>query len=430
MKIKSIKKIISDTPIKFYDITVDEYHNFSVGKSKVITHNSALEGSISKLARPFGNALQLLDGYGFFGSEVSPDAAAARYTSVKLSSRANEIINKYKHLHTKQEDGPYDPLWMDIPIGLCVPIIGIAVGYKSTILPRKMESILEFLEGKISTIEPYFEGYTGLIEPYKEIGNAWMLSSKISVVSNKIQVSELPPILKYSAVLKKLEKIMNSYEGRIKIINNSNTKVDIEIIHTGNEQDQWAEIQAAVKRAFSIIVTETVVLVKDGQVLVYDNVEQYLSDYRYQIKRLQHKNTQYELSKLRFELGYNEAKKLFIEFVLKQKRTNAELSENLKNYNPEFSDRLERLTSRKFTKDELELTKNEIANLSKLLRAKEKEFKAIDDKFSKMVDPTVGRGVRSNKSTVDLFETEDMTEIDGIAVWMGDDDVAASEEID
>jgi DNA topoisomerase-2 len=382
--------------------------------------NSSLEGAISKLARPFGNSLQLLDGYGFFGSEVSPDAAAARYTSVKISPRANEILNKYKHLHVKEEDGPYEPLWMDIPIGLAVPIVGIAVGYKSTILPRKIEHVKEFLEGKRTSVEPYFEGYTGVIEPYKELGNAWIMSSKIAIMRNSIRISELPPILKYSAVLKKLEKIMNSYEGRIKIINNSNIKVDIEVLYTGGEEEQWNDLQLAIIRAFSIIVTETVVLVKDGQVLVYDSVEQYLTDYKYQVKRLEHKNAEYELKKLKFDLGYNEAKKLFIEFVLKQKRTNDELSENLKLYNPEFSERLERLTSRKFTKDELEATKIEIANMTKLLRTKEKEFATLDAKFQKLVDPTLERGVKSNKSTIDLFETEDMVEIDGVTVWTGD----------
>jgi hypothetical protein len=155
-------------------------------------------------------------------------------------------------------------------------------------------------------------------------------------------------------------------------------------------------------------------------VLVYDSVEQYLTDYKYQVKRLEHKNAEYELKKLKFDLGYNEAKKLFIEFVLKQKRTNDELSENLKLYNPEFSERLERLTSRKFTKDELEATKIEIANMTKLLRAKEKEFATLDAKFQKLVDPTLERGVKSNKSTIDLFETEDMVEIDGVTVWTGD----------
>src|ERR1035437_1717261 len=166
MKIKSIKIIKSDIPVKFYDITVNDHHNFSIGDSNIIVHNSSLTGAVNKLARPFGNALQILDGSGFFGSEVSPSPAAARYTSVKLSNQANGILSKYNCLTTRELDGPYDPFWMDIPIGLVTPIVGIAVGYKTTILPRKLKDIQEFLEGKRKSVKPYFEGFTGTIEKY------------------------------------------------------------------------------------------------------------------------------------------------------------------------------------------------------------------------------------------------------------------------
>jgi intein/homing endonuclease len=40
MKIKSIRKNILNNPKKFYDITVDEYHNFVIGEnSMIVTHN-------------------------------------------------------------------------------------------------------------------------------------------------------------------------------------------------------------------------------------------------------------------------------------------------------------------------------------------------------------------------------------------------------
>lgn len=430
MKIKSIKKVTSEEPIEFYDITVDTHHNFSIGDSNVITHNSSLEGSVSRLARPFGNAMQLLEGYGFFGSEVSPDAAAARYTSVKISTAANEIINKYKYLHVKEEDGPYEPLLMDVPIGLTMPIIGIAVGYRTLVLPRKLEHIQEFLEGKRKKVEPYFEGYSGLVEPYKEIGNSWVLSSKISILKKEIYVNELPPVLKYSTVLKKLESIMNKFEGKIRITNNSNIKVDIAIQYTGSDDVEWDELQLAIIKAFSIIVTECLVFVKNDQVLVYDSIEQYLSDYKYQVKMLNCKNLEWEENNLTFNLSFNEAKYKFIEFVLKQKRTNEEITLFLRNYPSTICERLERMTSRKFTKDELQETKLEISTLTKNLKAKIKESLAAKKQFEKLVDPTLSRGLMSNKSTIDLFETDDLTEIDGVTVWTGDNDEENHNDLD
>jgi len=384
--------------------------------------NASIESSLSRLARPFGNALQLLNGYGFFGSEVSPDAAAARYTSVKISPIAYDILSKYKHLHEKEEDGPYSPLWMDIPLGLTMPIIGIAVGYKTSILPRKLEHIQEFLAGKRKTIEPYFEGYSGIVEPYTELGNSWILSSTIAIHGNKIHINELPPVLKYATVLKKLSAISNKYENKVKIINNSNIKVDIDIHYLGGNTEEWTELQTVIVKAFSIIVTESPVFIKDNQVLVYDNVEQYLQDYKYQVKKLNYKNLEWEYNKLNTELSFNEAKIIFIEFVLKQKRSNEEITEHVKSYDVDIKERLDRMTSRKFTKDELISTKKEIIELNKSIKSKCKELATTKAQFEKLTDPTILRGLSSNKSTINLFETEDLLEVDGVTVWTGDNE--------
>ena len=72
MKIKKINRVKLASPIKFYDITVEKYHNFSIGNSNLVCHNSSLSGAISKLARPFGCSYQVLEGDGFFGSPVNP----------------------------------------------------------------------------------------------------------------------------------------------------------------------------------------------------------------------------------------------------------------------------------------------------------------------------------------------------------------------
>jgi len=383
--------------------------------------NSSLEGSINKLARPFGNALQILDGYGFFGSEVSPDPAAARYTSVKLSSKTNDIINKYKYLTTREPDGPYHPFWMDVPIGLTTSIVGIAVGYKTTILPRKLEHIKEFLVDKRKSVKPYFNGFSGSISKYNGLDNAWLLSSIISVEDKKIQIKEIPPVLKYIAVLKKLDQIISKFDGTIRIINNSNTKVDIGIVYTGKDSNQWNELQKYVNKTFSIIVTENPVFVKDGQVLVYQSVEQYLTDYKWQVCRLQYKNSEYETNKLTDDLEFNQIKKLFIEFILEKKRSNIEIDQFLKQYNKNLKSRLESLTSRKFTKDELEETKKTIIQLTKDLKNKLKENKLNKNNFEKLIDPTIERGISSKKTNINLFETNDVDEIDGILIWNGED---------
>jgi len=384
--------------------------------------NSSLEGAINKLARPFGNALQLLEGYGFFGSEVSPDPAAARYTSVKLSAKANVILNSYKHLTTREEDGPYDPFWMEVPLGLTTSIVGIAVGYKTTVLPRKLEHIKEYLAGVRKSVKPYFEGYSGNISRYKGMENAWLLSSVIEIDGKKIQIDDIPPILKYKAVLKKLDNIILRYEGRLRIVNNSNTKVDIGINYTGRSSDEWEDLQKYVEKAFSIVVNETPVFIKDKQVLVYQNIEQYLEDYKWQLLRLKYKHTEWEKEKLRFDQEFNEAKKLFIEFVISKKRSDAEMTEFLKAYNKEIRARLEGMTARKFTKDEIVFVTKEIKRLIKDNASKLKELNAARKEFEKTPDPTLERGIGSKQNIVDLFDVDDIEETkEGIVIWGGDD---------
>jgi len=391
--------------------------------------DKSLTGAISKLTRPFGAALQILEGYGFFGSEVCPEPAAARYTSIRISPKANEILKEHKYLITKEKEGPYDPFWMDIPLGLTTTIVGIAVGYKTTILPRKLEDIQKYLDGKIKSIKPSFIDFFGNIKRYNKDNNSWIISSKINVEGNRIEVRGIPPILRYSSVLKRLDWLFNKFEGRVRILNNSNVKVNIDIVYTGKKQDEWKEIQHFASKVFSIIVTEKPVFIKDNQVLVYETVEQYLDDYSWQIKRLAYNKSLFERNFLSKELEFNKAKKEFIAFMLQKRRTIKEVDEFLKPHNLDIKERLERLTSKKFTKDEQSATTAKIRELTSQLKLKERELKKIKTIFEKTQDPTLKRGISSKKVNADLFDIEDVKEIDGIYVWGGEDIYEKEEEI-
>ena len=236
-----------------------------------------------------------------------------------------------------------------------------------------------------------------------------------------MEIRELPPILNYTSVLKRLDYLFNRYEGLVKVLNNSNTKVNIDIIYTGKNQKEWEDIQAYVEKSFSIIVTENPVFIKDGQVLVYESVEQYLDDYKWQLKRLDWKNKEWERNWTSTELIFNKAKEQFINFILLKKRTVTEIDQFLKPFSPDIKSRLESLTSKKFTKDELTATKEKIKELEKELKLREKELIKAKSLFDKTIDPTIARGVGSKKTDVNLFDTEDLEEVNGIVVWNGED---------
>lgn len=416
--------ILKNTPTSFVktltvvgSVIKDQYHH----------GDDSITKSLNKLARPFGNAIQIIEGYGFFGSEVSPSPAAARYTSVKLSSVADGILNKYSYLTTRDPDGPYDPFWLDVPLGLTIPIVGISVGYKSMILPRKLKDIQDFLEGKRKSVKPYFEGFEGTVEKYKGVDKAWIISSSISIDGKRIMVREIPPILKFSAAVRKLDHLFSKYEGNIRVEDNSKDKVNVDIIYTGKNAHEFEDITNFVKKTFSIIVTENPVFIKDGQVLTYDSIEQYLEDYKWQIARLKLKNTTYEKNKLDFELNFNYAKELFIKFMLEKTKTSIRTNDEIdlwfktKKYDKEIVERLERMTARKFTADELATTTSLIKSLITQLKEKQKELKIVEKIFNDYPDPTLARGISSKRVTINLFETSDFDVKDDIIVWNGDD---------
>jgi DNA gyrase/topoisomerase IV subunit A len=145
--------------------------------------DSSLSGAISKLARPFGCSFQILEGDGFFGSPVNPSPSAPRYTSVKINRGVKEIIQKHSDLNESNEEGGHDWLHVETPVGLLTHIIGIAVGYRTNILPRKLEDIVEYLEGKNKILKPHFKDFSGQIYRYDNTVNVW----RSKVVLNTIQ---------------------------------------------------------------------------------------------------------------------------------------------------------------------------------------------------------------------------------------------------
>lgn len=390
--------------------------------------DSSLHKSIAKLARTFGAAKQLLEGYGFFGTEVSPEPAAARYTFVKLSPSINDILKKYKHLINKDEDGAYKPLGLDIPLGLLTLIIGISVGYKTIVLPRKLEDIQDYLNGKKKTIKPYFENFDGSIKKYDD--NSWLITSNITVKDNRISIKGLPPIMKYSSVIKRLDNLFMNYNNTVKILNNSNTKVNIDIDYTGKSTEQFNNIINFIRKCFSIIVREHLIFVKDDHVLTYNTIEEYLDDYQWQKKRIKYYDIKYLKELNEADLKFNIAKKEFITFILQKRRTYEELDEFLSNYS-DIKTRLENITARKFTASELENVKLKIKELQSELKIKEKQLDDAYNDFTNTTDPTILKSVKSKASvSVNLFESNDVDEVDGVYVWNGIDPYEEKEEIE
>ena len=387
--------------------------------------DKSLTGAINKLARPFGNSEQLLLGDGFFGTPINHEASAARYTSVKISGKIADMIRKSAFLNKKTEDGSCESLWVDLPIGLTNTIVGIAVGYKTTVLPRSLDDIQKFLDGKIKEVKPKFQGFTGKIIRYKGMDKSWLIDSVMTVNQDEmtIRVTEIPPLMKYATFLKKLDSIMSDHPS-VRLTNNSSTNIDLTLRFTG-ARDEWKSFHESVERAGKMLVTETPVFVKDGLVLEYDRIEDYINDYRYRLAELRVRRLSHFKQVNDDELLFQLYKEKYLLFMLegkgKKMKTDEEIDKfltDLTKPHPHIRRRLDAILLRSFSDDELARTREKIKELKKEIEQQEKELAEATKVLAGMEDTSLKRATqnRSNSMT-DLFADEEDMTVDGIEVF-------------
>jgi hypothetical protein len=380
-----------------------------------------LTGAINKLARPFGNSEQLLNGDGFFGTPINHEASAARYTSVKINPRIADMIRKSDFLNEKNEEGSWNPLWLDLPIGITNMIIGIAVGYKTTVLPRDLEDIQKYLDGSIKEVVPKFKNFKGKVKRFKGLNKSWLIEGVMQVneSAKTIRVTELPPLMKYGSFLKKLETILEHHT--VKMTNNSSTNIDI-ILQFAGKKDEWQVFLDAVEKSIKMLVTETPVFVKDGLVLEYERIEDYINDYRYRLADLRVRRIQHFKKLNDDELLFLIYKEKYLMFMLAGKgkmRTDSEVDSfltELTSEHPHIRRRLESILLKSLTEQELERTRERIKFLKEEIKRQEKELAQAVKDFQKMEDTALKRATTNRSaSSVDLFADEE--EIDGIEVY-------------
>ena len=405
--------------------------------------DKSLTGAINKLARPFGNSEQLLLGDGFFGTPINHEASAARYTSVKINGKISDMIRKNTFLNEKNDEGSWNPLWVDLPIGLTNSIVGIAVGYKTTVLPRDLGDIQKFLDGKIKEVKPKFKGFTGKISRFKGMDRSWLIEGVLSIddKAKTIHITELPPLMKYSSFLKKLDKVVNDYN--VSLTNNSSTNIDLILKFKGTPKE-WESFTHRVNLSVKMLVTETPVFVKDGLVLQYERIEDYIGDFRYRLANLKVRRLTYFRNINSEELVFQTFKEKYLLFMLERKKKGAyeekEIDEFLNtliqtapsDIKDTIRRRLNAILLRSLTEDELSATRQKIKELTAQLKIQEKELAEAIKTFELMEDTSLKRATQNRSNSItDLFSEED--EIDGIEVFTSsthEEDEEETESVD
>ena len=428
MRIKSIRRVKLDSPKPFYDITVEKHENFSIGKSGIVSHNSSLAGAISKLARPFGCSFQILEGDGFFGSPVNPSPSAPRYTSVRINTKIKEFIEKHSDLNEENEEGSHDWIHVEMPIGLMTHMVGIAVGYRTNILPRKMEDVLEYLAGQPKLLKPHFRDFSGKVTKYNNEENTWLIESGLEINAQKksIRIFDLPPAIRYDSFMIRLESKLDLLGCEYRIENKSQSKCDLTIVFRGIDEDRFKYVSDNISKITKIIIKEDIVLVKDGGVVEYGSVKDYLDHFKIHLEEVRLKRLKKDAQDLSSELEFLEAKLKFLNFMIQKKRNNSEISQFLSGYNSKISTRLQRIEAVKLSVENIDATKAEIDRIKKAISENKKAIKEQETKFKeakKLMKKASKPLVRTNS----LFEP---TQIDGIEIFQPEEEPEENDEID
>jgi DNA gyrase/topoisomerase IV subunit A len=384
--------------------------------------DSSLAGAISKLARPFGCSSQLLEGDGFFGSPVNPSPSAPRYTSVKISQIAKELVSTHYDLNEKNTEGGHDWLHVELPVGLMTQVVGIAVGYRSNILPRKMEDIVEYIEGKNKLLKPNFRDFGGKIYKFEDLEGSWIIESGVEINHKKksIRIFDLPPVMRYDSFMKKLISKLDRSGLDFNIDNGSQSKCDVTIALRGISADEFNINSKWISNLARVIVRENVVLIKDGNVVEYDSVKEYLDHFRPHLQRVRLTRLEKDLSNYSEDLEFLEAKLKFLIYMSGNKRKNDEIIKFLSIFRKEISNRLSQIQIVKLSNDHMKETEDTIKEIKKSI-ANSKKLVVVQ----KRVLAASIKALPKKRSISLIQSTNTFTpkEIDGVEVFNPEDEM-------
>jgi len=161
--------------------------------------DASLNEAITKMVQVHSNNIPLLEGEGSFGSRLVPDAAAPRYTFVKMSANFDKYFADT--MVADKSGDPEDPepeFYLPIiPWVLVNGVKGIAVGFATEIQPRNPKEISKlcqaYLSGKNIDNEkllPYYPEFSGKV--YEENDEIYCEGEFTLTGQTKLEITEVP----------------------------------------------------------------------------------------------------------------------------------------------------------------------------------------------------------------------------------------------
>jgi len=260
--------------------------------SNLYVHGDAAAGdTISLLAAPYCNNVPLLGSVGAFGTLADPTSfGAPRYTYVKRSKFAQDALYTDIDIVPMVENydgsarmpGTFLPL---IPLVLLNGIKGIAPGWSTNILPRRLEDLIRAVQevlsdGKVKTkIMPHYEGRN--VRVVERGDNQYTLFGHLTKKNTTtVIVDSLPPDLtleKFKEYLIKLEE-----DGKITDwIDHSSKTIYIEIKMRRADLVPMEEADIIEFLRLRTLVTENITVqgIGGNKVVTYESADKLVEDW-------------------------------------------------------------------------------------------------------------------------------------------------------
>lgn len=199
--------------------------------------DSAVYDTIVRMAQPFSLRYMLVDGQGNFGSIDGDSAAAMRYTEVRMSKIAHELLadlDKETVDYVPNYDGTEQipaVLPTKIPNLLINGASGIAVGMATNIPPHNLGEVIDgclaYIDNEAITIDELMDyipgpdfptaalisGRKGIIDAYKTYRGKVYMRSKAEIETDKngketIIVSEIPYQVNKARLIEKIAELV------------------------------------------------------------------------------------------------------------------------------------------------------------------------------------------------------------------------------
>ena len=226
------------------EIKVSQLAELTSMKTHYDHGGASLEGTIVGLAQNYAgsNNVNVFEPIGQFGSILGSEAGASRYIFTKptkylrrLFRESDECVLDFKEIDGETvEPVVYNPV---LPIWALNGSNGIGTGYRSLILPRRLESIIEAAEAianndpvDTSLFTPYFNNWKGVITSED---TRWKICGCIERVNTTtFNITEIPAGMGIDKVKAALIDLIDSAD--VKDFNNysSENGINIEVTST------------------------------------------------------------------------------------------------------------------------------------------------------------------------------------------------------